>query len=184
MFRPRVEFTVPDPGWTVAAESTDVFELALFDPRGETDQEPDVYVDGAQVQVVFERPCASSPTRTIAERPRALIDWLVGHEHLQTSDPRPVSFGGFTGRQVDVAYARAPGEDCAPFASDTERRRLHLFPVGSVTFMLDPGERARVITVDAEGRPLTLLVGTYDPNHRNDFQAIAEPVVESFAIVP
>jgi hypothetical protein len=70
-----------------------------------------------------ERACATSPTRTIEERPRALIEWLLANEHLTVSDPRPVSFSGFTGLQVDVEYAQGPGDACGPYPSDAGRRR-------------------------------------------------------------
>lgn len=180
VFRPQLEFTIAEEGWTLAAESTDVFELGRY---GDTSA-PDAYISGHQIQVVFDFPCPTAPTHTLAERPRALIEWLQGNGHISVSNPRPVSFAGFTGLGVDIEYASGPGEECAPFESEAERTRLHLFPVGQVTFKLDPGERARVISVDVEGWPLTILVGTYNSDHYDDFQEIARPVVESIHVNP
>src|SRR5262249_51652262 len=124
----------------------------------------------------------SAPTHTLEERPRALIDWLHDNPYLSTSDPRPVSFGGFTGLQIDVAYKSPPGPECAPFESDAARTRLFLFPGAESSFCLDPGERVRFISVDHQGVPLTLQVGTYHSAHYDDWQAIVAPVLESISI--
>jgi len=183
-FRPSLEFTIPEDDWTLAAESTDGFELARYRDSHAPGAAPDAYISGEQIQVVYDFPCPTAPTRTLDERPRALIDWLQDNPYISTTSPRPVSFSGFTGLEMDIAYEVPPGEECAPFKSDTDRTRLHLFPLGVSDYLLDPGERARVITVDVEGRPLTILTGTYNVGHYDDWQEIALPVVESIKVNP
>jgi len=183
-FRPSLEFTIPEDDWTLAAESTDGFELGRYRDSHAPDAAPEAYISGEQIQVVYDLPCPSAPTRTLEERPRALIDWLQDNAYISTTSPKPLSFAGFTGLEIDIAYNAPPGEECAPFETDTDRTRLHLFPLGISDYLLDPGERARVISVDVEGRPLTILTGTYNPDHYDDWQEIALPVVESITVTP
>ncbi len=180
LFRPELEFTIPEDGWMLAAQSTDAFELGRYGAS----TTPDAYIGGAQVQVVFDYPCRDAPARTLEERPRALIDWLQGNVYISTANLRPVSFAGFTGLSIDISYAKGPPEECPPLESEGDRTRIHLFAVGDVTFMLEPGERARIISADVEGRPLTILVGTYDSEHYDDFEEIAQPILESIAVNP
>jgi hypothetical protein len=184
VFRPRLEFTVPDDRWTVAAETTDIFELGRLDEAGEPLN--GVYIDGTQVQVVFDPPCPVGSTKLINERPQALIEALQANEFISVSDPRPVSFAGYTGLQVDISYVKPVGDACGPVPEGEDENVLHLFPAGNGTFRLgpDPEDRVRLISIDVEGRPLTFIVGTYDLAGYPQFEQIAQPIVESISVTP
>jgi hypothetical protein len=56
--------------------------------------------------------------------------------------------------------------------------------LGGGTYKLDPGERARVISVDVDGVPLTLIAGTYHPDHYDDYREITAPILESIRVSP
>jgi class 3 adenylate cyclase len=173
-FRPTTEFEVFDDSWMATEELPDGFTIGREDG----------IITGGIVQVVYSGACHDAPTETIDQDPKSLVDWLQANPALVTTDPRSANLGSWSGLTIDLESAGP--QDCAVPADFPEalqerlRTAVYLFYFGDNTFWLGPNEKARLIVVDVDGRPVTVLAGGYAAADFEAFMEDAQPILDSF----
>jgi class 3 adenylate cyclase len=184
-FRPSTRLEIDSDGWQASEELPDGFTLD-YRPRGPG--EPiDGIVTAGIIQVVFSGPCRDAATETIALDPKSLVDWLRANPALETSDPRSANLGSWSGLAVDITPATTPDceppEDVPEAAKQRIRTATYVFQFADNTFWLGPGEKARVVVVDVDGRPVTVIANAPGTGF-DDFISVAQPIVDSLRFDP
>ena len=181
---PVAVFDIPMGNWWAYRDYLDAAGLYMLDPGvEEVPPPPDAYLgwfDFGRVQVVFDGGCIESDTILLDSSPNALVDWLQGHDLLETSTAQPVNVAGYSGLQVDVTVAQVETDPCE---TDGPAQRTFLYPVGQDFFSLLPGERLRVITLDVGGRPFSILI-TSEADTFDTFAELVRPILESLRLTP
>jgi len=172
--RPSVTFAVDQTGWYALGDHVDAAGLALDDPSSPPGLHAVAQVGFASVQVVYSDPCNLAERSVLDPTPNALIEWLQGHELLTTSNPRPVSIGGYSGLEVDVSLS---GSGCRGASY------LDLFPVAETRFIFAPGDQLRVIAVSVPTRTLSILV-RLNPEADEDVASRVKRLQDSIQIDP
>ena len=152
-FRPRVTFSVDDPGWYASADFVDAVMLELDNPMPAPGLDPIAHLVLGSIQVVFDDPCNLSDTRVLDATPHAVIAWLQGNELLTTSRIEPVNMGGYSGLETTVSLAASGCRGAS---------RVDLFPVGESRYFMPVDTQVRVIVLDVPARPLTFLFEDVD----------------------
>jgi class 3 adenylate cyclase len=148
-FQPTLLFSVHTEGWYAYVDDVDAAGLLLDDPGSPPGLSPIGGVMFGSVQVVYNDPCDLTDTTVLDSTPKAFIEWLQRHESLSVSSARPVSLGGYSGLEVDVAFA---GTAC------NGASRIDLYPVAQNRFGLHEDDRLRVMTLNLPGRPVSVMV--------------------------
>jgi serine/threonine-protein kinase len=180
--RPPVEFDIDGEGWSIDRVFPDAWNLQR---RTSADGPVDGYISGGLVQVVLQGPCSDSATQVVGSDPAALVTWLGTNEWLDVSDPVPVNVGGRTGLRVDVSQARSPAGTCdyPPDVPEEVRDRLeetvYVFLFGEDNFWVGPDERIRLMTLDVDGKPFTIVAGVLESATFPSFIEAASPVLMS-----
>lgn len=195
--QPPIEFEIDRAGWQIDRVFPDGFNLKLTelgsgaaDGRGAGSAPPGGYVAGGVVQIVLQGPCQDSETQVIKSDPAALITWLGTHEWLSVTDPVPLNLGGRTGLQVDVRQAKSPKGTCTipPDVPEPDKDRLarsvYLFKFGEDDFWVGEDETVRIIVVDVDGKPFTILEGSSPSDAFPALLEAAQPMLESLRFAP
>lgn len=195
-FRPTTTVTFPATSdgaptasdeWVVTELLPDVFTFDFF-RGGREEGTYSGYITGGLIQVVFTDRCLDAPTSTIGATPKELIDWIAANPYLEATDPLSVNVGSWSGLKVDVAQAPTVVGECEPpadypaGAADRVRSAVYLFYFGDNTFWLGPEESIRLMVVDVDGRPITVLAGS-SLREFDAFITTAEQVLQSFRFV-
>ena len=142
------------------------------------------------VQIVLTGPCQDSETKVIESDPGALITWLGTNDWLTVTDPVPLNLGGRTGLQVDVSQAKSPRGTCKlpPDVPDQDKDRLersvYIFKFGEDDFWVGEDETVRIIVVDVDGKPFTILEGSSPSSAFPALVEAAQPMLESLRFGP
>ena len=195
--QPPIEFEIDRTGWQIDRVYPDGFNLELTDlgsgaasGRGVDSAPPGGYVAGGVVQIVLTGPCQDSKTQVIESDPAALINWLETNDWLTVTDPVPVNLGGRTGLQVDVTQAKSPKGTCKlpPDLSEEAKhqmdRSVFLFMFGEDDFWVGQDETVRIIVVDVDGKPFTILEGSSPSDAFPALIEAAQPMLESLRFAP
>ena len=195
--QPPIEFEIDRTGWQIDRVFPDGFNLKLTelgsgaaDGRGLGAAPPGGYVAGGVVQIVLTGPCQDSKTEVIESDPAALINWLQTNDWLTVTDPVPVNLGGRTGLQVDVSQAKSPRGTCTlpPDLSEEARdqidRSVFIFMFGEDDFWVGQDETVRIIVVDVDGKPFTILEGSTPSDAFPALVEAAQPMLESMRFAP
>ena len=176
-FRPQTSFVVDNEQWRVTTDEPDGFELV----RWTGPDRADGYIAAAFVQVVFEEPCIDGETRLLEGTPAALIEWLQAHPNVSATSPRPFNIGGYPGLTTDITLATETS--CAEEISGREGAAF-LFAVGETSFWLGAEESVRVIVVDVAAQPITLLVGSLEPEKFDGVVEAADAILATMEFAP
>jgi class 3 adenylate cyclase len=153
-FQPRLQFTLWS-GWEATVDQPDALELRR---QTRTRGPADGLLSFARVQVVFDPPCATSPTTLVGSSAADLVRWLASRPYLTVSRPQPVTAGGLSGLAVEAAPKTTDGPRC-PLGATRVPDGYYLFPQSGGPFFIDPSEHFRVSVFDLpSGTPLTLIV--------------------------
>jgi len=195
--QPPIEFEIDRTGWQIDRVFPDGFNLKLTelgsgaaDGRGVGTTPPGGYVAGGVVQIVLTGPCQDSPTQVIESAPAALVTWLGTNEWLSVTDPVAINLGGRTGLQVDVSQAKSPAGTCEvpPDVPEPARTELadsvYMFKFGEDDFWVGPDETVRIIVVDVDGKPFTILEGSSPADAFSALVEAAQPMLESLRFAP
>jgi hypothetical protein len=157
-FRPRIEFTPPIAGWWAMDDQPDAF--FLVDSTYHTDllhAEEDVTI--AIVQVALDGPCEYSKTSLLERKPDALIRHLQASPYLEVSAPQPRNIAGYTGVTAQVTVKKEPVDACNYTDFPPKNKAVFLFPLGGDAMVpLRPESAMRIITLDVQARPVTIVV--------------------------
>ena len=195
--QPPIEFEIDRTGWQIDRVFPDGFNLNLTDlgpgaadGRGVGEPAPGGYVAGGVVQTVLTGPCPDSKTQVIESDPGALVNWLATNDWLIVTDPVPVNLGGRTGLQVDVSQAKSPKGTCtlSPDLPEQTQSQLessvYIFRFGEDNFWVGQDETVRIIVVDVDGKPFTILEGSSPAAAFPALIEAAQPMLESLRFAP
>jgi len=173
-FQPQVTFTLP-AGWWLPADtpdylglqpvSNDLIGVHLFrDP-----------LPGSQ-----DQSCPISPEPGVGTAALAIVTWVRGLPGLVTSTPRPVTVGGLTGIELDLAIAEGWTPSC-PFANGLPTVPLFVGQTGeSFRWVIAGSERLRLSLFDLPGGgTLVVDVDAYDGSYMDGLLTMATPIVAS-----
>jgi ABC-type transport system substrate-binding protein len=131
LFEPALQLTIDEPGWR-ALFTPDDDELALE------------HTDGRFLAFTRVTRVVDPKTNQDVAAPDDLAEWLSRHPALQPTQSAPASVGDASGTRVDAS----------PTEAETN---LFWYPSGSMHTA--PQVRWRVVVVDVDGTPLTIVFG-------------------------
>jgi hypothetical protein len=138
-------FSVPDPGWTMAAREPDWLSLHSADVR----------INLQRWDSVFD-PTQERPEDTAGQSvPADLRDWLTNHPRLRVQSQRTVSLAGHDWQVLDVAVGTPLTNSPAECGSSP---CVLLGQVGTESVELLASERARFYVRPDEAEPTVILV--------------------------
>jgi class 3 adenylate cyclase len=179
-FQPPFSFRIADQGWAANRDTPNVFGLIReVDPPGS------VYV--VRVLDVMDSPCLSGGEPTATGRP--LTDVLgplaALDQYVTLTAPEEVPVGALKGLQVEVSIDTGALAACGGLTGS----QVSLFDTGEEVWSADPGERFRLISVTADGQPVTILVSsdwsrTPSVPQVEDLYAHAQRVLDTVELAP
>ena len=195
--RPRAEgpfrhgamaFTVP-AGWANYADTPDVYGLTPQSAyAGYDSSEEDCYDCPGTRDLVAVLAAPGAATEDCGEEGNVpgigfgaqdLVEWMVDHPGLVTSEPEEWSVGGRAAVSVTIEGAADWTGTC-----DSENPFVAVpvfYRVGSYHWALSVGERYHVTLVDlGGGDTVAIMVDTADDEDLESFVETARPIIESF----
>lgn len=175
VFRPTVTYTVPD-GWAVGADtapyfqlfpvSSDVVGIHLFRDAKAASQDP---------------ACPDTAAAGVGTSAKELVEWIRGRPGLVVGDPKPVTVGGLSGQEIDVAIKEGWAASC-PFADGAPTVPLITSGTGSFRWVVAGNERLRLDILDVPGGGTVIVdIDAFDGRLMDELLTMATPIVESFS---
>ena len=169
-------FVVPE-GWSKPLDEPGAVNLQTIESS--YDAIIGVWPDWA---IASQGTCTADPEPGVGRTVDDLVNFLVDHPGLVTSDPQPVSVGGLDGTLLDIRADAAWRGPCFP--------RVNLFTHRSTIddvgwWDIDDSDRLRLYFLDAgDGRVVNVDIQTSEAEDYETFLDLATPVVESFDFTP
>lgn len=175
VFKPTVTFTVPD-AWLVGADtapyfqllpaSSDVVGIHLFRDAKAASQDP---------------ACPDTAAAGVGTSATELVEWIRGRPGLVVGDPKPITVGGLSGQEIDVAIKGGWTASC-PFANGTPTVPLITHGAGGYRWVVAGNERLRLDILDVPaGGTVIVDIDAFDGLLMDELVRLATPIVESFS---
>jgi hypothetical protein len=153
-FSPGFAFTIASGTWENLADEAGAFHIVSID-------RPDDAI------AFFRQPWPTKPTGVraagVASTVTAITDWLATNSALEATKPQPVTIGGLSGTQIDLALA--PGAENADPTCPVQVC-VNLFIGRSATWAWDWGfagpERQRLYLLEAPDTVVAIFVDSLD----------------------
>lgn len=147
-FQPPVTFDIGETGWSASRDVAEMLGLVREDsPAGN--------LTLLRVDHVNTNPCGEDPDATQTSLGASdIVAALRGLPHLALSDSQPLVIGGYTGEQVDVTVTDAALAACGGLAGG----EVPVFTAGADVWRASPGERFRLVSVNAGDKTVIILV--------------------------
>jgi hypothetical protein len=178
---PALSYVVPD-GWSNQEDLPGNFLLL---PPGSTlegvNPETSDFL-GVYPSVGAAVPCTDQADLAVASTPQAMVDWLGTQAAIEVSAPTPVTIGGLSGLQVDLAFDDARAE--AGCTDDLGSYALAIVGTGrsSLAHGVSPGYALRLafLTNGDAVMAVELADAPDGGSDYEDFWGTAADVVDSF----
>lgn len=173
-FQPQVTFTLPD-GWYLPADTPDYLGLqpVANDLIG-------VHLFRDPLPGSQDLACTTTQEPGVGTAALAIVTWARSLPGLVTSTPRPVTIGGLTGIEIDLAIADGWTASC-PFANGLPTVPLFVGQTGeSFRWVIAGSERLRLSLFDLPGGgTLVVDIDAYDGSYMDGLLTTAAPIVAS-----
>jgi hypothetical protein len=173
-FQPQVTFTLPE-GWYLPADTPDYLGLQPV-----SNELIGVHLFRDPLPGSQDLACTTAQEPGVGTAALAIVTWARSLPGLVTSTPRPVTIGGLTGIEIDLAIADGWTASC-PFANGLPTVPLFVGQTGeSFRWVIAGSERLRLSLFDLPGGgTLVVDVDAYDGSYMDALLTVATPIVAS-----
>lgn len=175
-FQPAFSYQAPSE-WMKFEEGDDYYVLGAGTPDA-------IVMHSNPVLASDANDCEGLAVSGATSSVEAMSSGIANDPRLDSSDPVPVSIGGFDGLQIDIQLDSEWTGTCN--FSDGKPAALILTvadPPGPV-FGLQASERARLILLDIGADAIAISIGAADGSAFDDLLPVAMPIVESLHFTP
>jgi hypothetical protein len=171
-FGPPITYQLP-AGWLVADDGADYFALQPV-----TSDRVGIYVFRSPLAASQDPDCPIRPAPDAGTTAKDLVDWIRARPGLVVGDPVPVTVGGFTGLQTDVAIVEGWKASC-PFANGVPTAPLFVSPTDAgFRWVIAGSERLRLSVLDVPAKGTVVVdVDAFDGSLMDGFLPAATPIV-------
>jgi hypothetical protein len=173
-FGPPITYQLP-AGWLVADDGPDYFALQPV-----TSDQVGIYVFRSPLAASQDPDCPIKPAPDAGTTAKELVDWIRARPGLVVGDPVPVTVGGFTGLQADVAIAEGWKASC-PFANGVPTAPLFVSPTDpGFRWVVAGSERLRLSVLDVPAKGMVVIdIDAFDGSQMDGFLPTATTIVGS-----
>lgn len=149
-FQPPFAVFISDPGWSVYRSGARYVGLYFeSEPRGR--------VDIGRIESVYLDACvAEGPDTPTGSTPLELLETLESIRYLSVEPPETISIAGRSGVAADVTVNEGALAACGSFGLG----EVAIFPIGTETWLAQPGERFRIEAVDIDGITVAVMLSS------------------------
>jgi hypothetical protein len=171
-FGPPITYQLP-AGWLVADDGADYFALQPV-----TSDQVGIYVFRSPLAASQDQDCPLKPAPDTGTTAKELVDWTRARPGLVVGDPVPVTVGGFSGLQADVAIVEGWKASC-PFANGVPTAPLFVSPTDpNFRWVVAGSERIRLIVLDVPAKGTVVVdIDAFDGSLMDGFLPAATPIV-------
>ena len=173
-----VTYTVPE-GWANSSDWPDTFELVPAEelpPVDEANRSRNINVMRQPSAMTQDRPCTDQVEPDIGRTVDDLIAWLPTVPGLITTEPTPITIGGYAGQSMDIRLDQAWTATCEG-DPDTSPVVTYLNP--GIAVRGDQTERLILLDL-GDGDVVSIGIWTRDQATFDAFAPEAMSVIESF----
>jgi hypothetical protein len=178
LFSPRITYTAPD-GWTNLEDLPGNFQMAMqADEEGQDTPRGGSYLGIYRNVRAPALNCREAWEQGVGWTPAELAAWYQTVPGLITSEPLPVTVGGFDGLQIDLALE--PGVEACSFDGNTGIPMIMGDGVSSLHHVVLEEMDVRLVLLEwGEGNVTLEITNVREQHSAEEFRSQLQPIIDS-----